>query len=333
MPLQPARMIPSPLPRVLQLLLVWLTVSALIWVLALVSAGLAAETASLAKLIAISVMGACLTACAVLTVAAVEAPLRWLARLALLALLMAACLVLFRPIMLWVGFKQGLWQDALNYTSVMGLALVVRAGWRGRQVRRSLRQAEQLREAAEQRALATQLSPHTLFNLINTLYATSLTTPERTPGMLLDLASMFRHLARAADSNFVSLADEVAFMRTARTFALARAAHGSQVTLDCEGDEDEPVPPLLLASLFENALKHGLNADGRLCVNARLRVYGGRIEFRVENAWQAGSQRIRGLGLGQALVRRRLAFHYPGRHRYEHGPTGDSYMAEVSLQC
>jgi hypothetical protein len=248
-----------------------------------------------------------------------------------LALLIVWTLAL-HPIMLWAGMRQNVWQNAINVGTVMAIALAFRGAIRGLKARRDLREAERLRILAEQRASQAQLSPHSLHNLLNTLYSTSLVAPSKVPELVLSLSQMMRYLAQSAGRDFSPLGEEWQFMLDCRRFALERSAPGSVIEMDHdpEVEWDIAVPTLVLASLFENALKHGRDSSGRLEVSVRLRAGEDRFEFRVENRIGAGGGERGGLGLGQAIARRRLAYLYPGRHRFAAGASGARYAAEVA---
>lgn len=313
----------------------WVLVALLVLFALSLTAAQAQRPADMQTVVTALIVTLCISAPVYTALTAVDRLAGWLARAAGLSLALLLWTWLLHPVLEARGLRQSFGQDLLNFASVMGVALVVRAAWRGRRNQRLLREAERLRDAAEQRALSTQLSPHTLHNLINSLYAVSLSAPQRTPGLLLDLAGMFRHLAMAGERDFISACDEWAFMQACRTFALARASPASRVAMDFTGDDEEQVPPLLLASLFENALKHGITDEGELDVCASLHIAEGRLSFRVDNAVPArralGVDAPAGLGYGNSLVQRRLAFHYPGRHAYNRGVREGRYVAEVTL--
>lgn len=250
---------------------------------------------------------------------------------ALCIAMLTAWTLALHPVMVWAGMRQGIWQNAVNIGSVMATALAFRGAFRGLKARRDLREAERLRMLAEQRAAQAQLSPHSLHNLLNTLYATSLVAPGKVSGLILSLSQMMRYLAQSAGRDFSPLSEEWQFMRDCRAFALERSAPGSTIEMGHEADVewDVAVPTLVLASLFENALKHGRDASGRLDVRVRLRAAGEGFEFEVDNAIGAGGGDPGGLGIGQAIARKRLQYLYPDRHRFRAGVSGARYIAGV----
>lgn len=248
----------------------------------------------------------------------------------ILVLVVGWALVL-RPVIVWLGFRQSVMQDIINVGVVVGVMLAIRGAWRGIRARRALEEAERLRELAEQRAFQAQLSPHALHNLLNTLYAASLASPGRVPELVLALSGMMRYLALSAGRDLVTASDEWAFMEGCRRFALERSSPDSRVDMVLEGDADEAVPSLLMASLLENALKNGRDTEGRIDVVVHLAIEVSTLRFRVDNAVPSSPPAEPGMGLGHSLVRRRLAHLYPGRHRFEAGMRDGRYVAELDL--
>ena len=73
---------------------------------------------------------------------------------------------------------------------------------------------------------------------------------------------------------------------------------------------DAPVPPMMLLTLTENAIKHGLNPlpeGGTIRISAR--VEGGQLRLRVVDSGQ-GFMQSSGGGTGLANIRARLAALY-----------------------
>ena len=240
----------------------------------------------------------------------------WL-RAALMVPAMMLCGVVLHQAHAAVDLAGPAWNSAINLVVILILALACRAAWRGHRARRDLIQAHRMRREAEDRALSAQLAPHTLYNLLNVLYAAALSTPERAPGLILSLAEMMRYLLEGCDRDYAPAHEEWAFVRAYRDFALERSAPGSRVELDFEGDPDAPLPPLLVASLFENAVKHGIDADGRLSIEATLKVRQGGFRFEMRNgANRTSSDPAPGTGRGLEIVRTRLQALYPKRHSF-----------------
>ncbi len=97
--------------------------------------------------------------------------------------------------------------------------------------------------------------------------------------------------------------------------AIQRIRMGRRLTFDFEIPEslrEAPMPPMMLLTLTENAIKHGLNPlpeGGFVRVSAR--VAGGQLRLQVADSGQ-GFTKTSGGGMGLANTRARLAAMYGG---------------------
>jgi signal transduction histidine kinase len=130
------------------------------------------------------------------------------------------------------------------------------------------------RQAAENqlKLLESQLEPHMLFNTLANLRVLIGIDPPRAQAMLDQLIAFLRATLEASRSGSHALASE--FKRIADYLDLMQIRMGArlqtELVLPSELAE-QPVPPLLLQPLVENAIKHGLEPHvegGRLRVSA-----------------------------------------------------------------
>ncbi|WP_374139459.1 MULTISPECIES: histidine kinase [unclassified Sphingomonas] len=206
-----------------------------------------------------------------------------------------------------------IWNSAINLVAIVLIAFASRSVWRWYCASRDLAAAERLREAAEQRALGAMLAPHTLHNMLNVVYAATLSSPDRAPALVVRLSEMMRYLVEKGQQDFAAAEDEWRFLEQYRDFAIDRSA-AAKIDLRFEGDGDTPVPALMLAGVFENAVKHGADEAGTLLVSAHFVSTDKGFRFVVEN--KIGVAIPPGTQIGIDLVSQRLALLYPERHRY-----------------
>ncbi len=188
----------------------------------------------------------------------------------------------------------------------------------------SLAESERQRELlAEARldALQAQIRPHFLFNILNTVIATSRQDPEAARRLLTELAQFLRStLSDHRDQT--TLAEDLAVVDL--YLRLEGARFGSRVKATVDVDPSLlalPVPVLTLEPLVENAVTHGVaprdaagGIEGRVVIRARRRARGivilvadngvGMSAVRVHDAFQPRTGT--GLGLGLWNVRERL---------------------------
>ncbi|WP_433622481.1 histidine kinase [Nocardia sp. CA-120079] len=113
-------------------------------------------------------------------------------------------------------------------------------------------------DRAEVRALRAQISPHFIYNALNTVASFVRTDPDRARELILEFADFTRYSFRAA-GEFTLLSDELRNIE--RYLALERARFGDalQVRLQIAPEVLGVVLPFLaLQPLVENAVRHGL---------------------------------------------------------------------------
>ena len=211
---------------------------------------------------------------------------------------------------------------------IASTVLGVRGAWRGRRARSELSVAEQLQVAAEQRLFGAQLAPFVLQELLQTLEFVATRDPAAASGLILDLASMMRHLVEGARSDFVASGEEWRFVDGYRRFAQARLGGDARVIMTFEGDGDEPMPSLLVVTLFVHALKNSARHGGSLDLQMALQV--SENEFRLEVSTPRSGAVAPDDQRGMRLMRRRLAHLHPGRNRVESRVEGERQILEMS---
>lgn len=146
---------------------------------------------------------------------------------------------------------------------------------RGRMSAIEAHAAEARRQAAETqlKLLESQLEPHMLFNTLANLRVLIGMDPPRAQFMLDRLIAFLRATLEGSRSASHSLASEFARINDYLELMKIRMGDRLQTELVLPPElAGEPVPPLLLQPLVENAIKHGLEphvGGGRLEVSAR----------------------------------------------------------------
>jgi sensor histidine kinase YesM len=189
------------------------------------------------------------------------------------------------------------------------------------QQRRQLNEAERARRSlgaqmlqARLSALQAQIEPHFLFNTLANVRRLYETTPSRGREMLASLIDYLRAALPAMRSQGSTLGRELELARSFLTILQMRIGDRLQFSIAVDDDLlDTQVPPLVLATLVENAIKHGLAPlpeGGRVDIQARRR--GNDLEIEVRDTG-AGFTASGGSGVGLANTRSRLAGLYGPR--------------------
>ena len=202
---------------------------------------------------------------------------------------------------------------------------------------RSARRLEMEKMRAEIALLRSQINPHYFFNALNNIYAVAQRNGDEEAGeAILKLSETMRTVIYDGNEETIRLSREIEHIRnTIDVFRLRFAPkENPDIRLRTEGDLDSlRIAPLLLVPFVENALKHGLDSEGRGKVEIDLRRNGPRLDVRVENARRpAGETAQKPPGIGLANVRKRLELLYPRRHALTVEETSGTFLVHLSLQ-
>ncbi len=185
-------------------------------------------------------------------------------------------------------------------------------------------QIEQLQLAAtakeaELRALKSQVNPHFLFNSLNSLRALIDEDAPRAREAVTRLANMLRYSLQSGQQETVPFDDEIRIVEDYLALEHIRHEHRLRVRWEIANEVRLlNVPPMLLQTLVENAVKYGISTrreGGELVITARLK--GAALNISVTNpgdlsapaspaAARAGSST--GVGLRNASERLKLLF-------------------------
>ena len=186
---------------------------------------------------------------------------------------------------------------------------------------------------AQLRVLLAQVNPHFIFNCLNSLRALILEDPQRAQSMVTELAAMLRYSLQSGKTEAVSLETELEAVSAYLKLEAIRLEERLQVKINVDPESLEtPIPPMLLQTLVENGVKHGVSRlpnGGEIRVASSMRD--GALQIRVENSGQLaespGSTRV-----GLENIRQRLQLLYgDAASLVLRNQDAGSVIAEVSI--
>ena len=185
---------------------------------------------------------------------------------------------------------------------------------------RELVQAQAARREAEMRlsVLAAQVEPHFLFNTLAGVRSAIATDPGRASAMIDRLVEYLRAAIPRLRSDGEVDATVGGQFELVRAYLGLMSARMPRLAFAIDAPADllsARCPPLMLISLVENAVKHGVEpkiGPARIEVAAR-RGEDGRLVVTVADDGVGFGSDTAGTGIGLANIRERLAQLYPGR--------------------
>ena len=178
---------------------------------------------------------------------------------------------------------------------------------------------------AELKLMQAQVEPHFLFNTLASVQFLTETDPPAANRLLGHLIAYLRAALPQLRASSTTLGKEVELARAYLNILNTRM--GDRLAFAIEVPDrlrEQPLPPNLLISLVENAIKHGIEpaADGG-AVRLTARESDGRLVVEVADTGRglaAASAASAGTGVGLANVRERLAALYGARARFTLAP-------------
>ncbi len=165
------------------------------------------------------------------------------------------------------------------------------------------------------KAIQTHLDPHFLYNTLNAIAEWCAEDPRVAEQATLRLASMLRDLLEGLERRTWPLARELALVAALLELHRIRDTEAFTVSLEVEVAAGTiEVPPLLLVTLAENAVKHGPRSQHRGPIVVRVAVHAGRVRLEIENP---GACVPGDAGRGLLRLRQRLSLAYGTRARFE----------------
>jgi two-component system, LytTR family, sensor kinase len=166
---------------------------------------------------------------------------------------------------------------------------------------------------AELRALKSQVNPHFIFNSLNSLRALIDEDPARARTAVTQLANLLRYSLKSGQLETVSFEEELGVVNDYLALEQVRHEERLRLRLDIAPEALHlPIPPMLLQTLVENAVKYGISQrpeGGEITITAYNE--GGALRILVSNPGElaVGTRASStGLGLHNAAERLRLIF-------------------------
>lgn len=169
-------------------------------------------------------------------------------------------------------------------------------------------ETDRMAKEAELFKLRQQLQPHFLFNSLNSINSLIGSRPTEARTMVQQLSDFLRGTLRREDQRFITLGEELDYLKLYLDIEQVRFGHRLKVVIDCEEEITAwKLPPLILQPIMENAIKFGLyGTTENLEIHLNAKITGQVLELCIENPFDEDMQPASGTGFGLRSVKRRL---------------------------
>ncbi|MGN8069788.1 sensor histidine kinase [Mucilaginibacter sp. SG564] len=182
--------------------------------------------------------------------------------------------------------------------------------------------------------LRSQISPHFMFNVINSVVALSRLNPPAVEPTLIQLSQLLRYMLYVSDEERITLGRKMEYLNSYIQLQKLRFGSAVQVDFDAHiGSPEKTIEPMLLIPFVENAFKHGTGDVTNPSIAISLIADNRMLDFRVSNQYnpvELNKDEHHGIGLNN--IKRRLALLYPNKHRLDIQQLNSTYNIHLQLQ-
>lgn len=170
----------------------------------------------------------------------------------------------------------------------------------------------------ELKTIKAHINPHFIFNALNSIRALVDENPERARTAITELSNILRSSMQAEKAETTPLEKELNIVKDYLALEHIRFEDRLQVEYDIDEDTlDQPVPPMMLQTLVENAIKHGISKQkdgGRIKIISDFK--NDKHQLIIQNTGKLnGSSNPDGFGL--ASTRNRLKLLYGSKASFQ----------------
>lgn len=170
----------------------------------------------------------------------------------------------------------------------------------------------------EVKTIKSHINPHFIFNSLNSIRALVDENPQRARKAITELSNILRSSMQVEKMETVPLSKELDIVNDYLALEHMRFEERLQIVMEIDDDTlQQPVPPMMLQTLVENAIKHGIskNIDGGV-VKVISQFHDNDHELIVQNTGHLNGDRNEN-GFGITSTEERLRFLYHGKASFE----------------
>jgi len=177
---------------------------------------------------------------------------------------------------------------------------------------------ESLVKELELKTIKAHINPHFIFNSLNGIRALIDENPGRARNAITELSNILRSSMQTEKLETVPLENELSIVRDYLALENMRYEDRLKIEYNIKGDTlNQPVPPMMLQTLVENAIKHGISkqvSGGLIKVSSDLK--NNFHELSVQNTGKLNGF-VNGEGFGLSSTFDRLNLLYGEKAKFE----------------
>jgi two-component system LytT family sensor kinase len=192
-------------------------------------------------------------------------------------------------------------------------------------------QHEQLK--TELAFLRSQVSPHFMFNTLNSLVSLSRKRSADLEPALMELSNLMHYMLYESEQEKVKIENEIKYIKS--YIDLQTLRFGNRMQIDFTAPDrvlNYTIEPMLLIPLIENAFKHAADIRGPF-IKIDVTVEEKSLNLSVINHFNpVRKEKDKTDGIGLQNLKRRLNLLYPGRNELELRKHNNTFSAFLKIQ-
>lgn len=238
-------------------------------------------------------------------------------------------------VMIADGFRPGrpIYFVFINFLLVFGLSTALRLTSDRIQFEREREQRENENLKSELSLLRSQVSPHFMFNVLNSLASLARKKSDELEPVIIQLSQLMRYMLYDAGDKRMSIGKEIEYLTN--YIDLQKLRFGDDIAIHFQTQVlrgELPIEPMLLIPFVENAFKHGTGLVMNPEISINIVSDDSVLTFTVSNKFSDAPQsKDPSSGIGIQNVRRRLDLLYKNKHSLTLSRDGSWFKVELKL--
>lgn len=193
----------------------------------------------------------------------------------------------------------------------------------------------QERMQSELAFLRSQINPHFIFNILNSIVYLIRTKSDLAETVTIKLSELMRYMLYDSTGTQVPLERELEYLKNYVELQKVRFEEDVDIRLKVEGTaQGQTIEPMMMIPFVENAFKHGVGMIDDPVIDILVAFDKESLRFSVKNKItpEPVESKDPSSGIGLRNVKRRLELLYPKTHQLEISETEEWFVITLYLQ-
>ncbi|HNP53034.1 MAG TPA: histidine kinase [Ferruginibacter sp.] len=192
---------------------------------------------------------------------------------------------------------------------------------------------EAMVKSLELKTIKSHINPHFIFNALNSIRALVDENPARARQAITELSNILRSSMQAEKMETVPLSQELDIVKDYLALEHMRFEERLKIEMDIHPETvNQPIPPMMLQTLVENAIKHGISKQingGLVRIESFYRNH--RFELSVANSGKLNGLASSESGFGIKSTQDRLNLLYQGKAQFNISESRDNMVVSTII--